>query len=323
MSVSGDIEIVETQNSTNDNNGNTGSSSEETIITIGGGAQLSGFVENEALKLEVVSGEVKINEGFISQTANGSFDYSSTDTKDFSNNSFDEATIVMAELVEGRLEVAATQKKDDGLAFEGFASAKLVAPKLEQSEFYISRYEYNRNFGDYETAFDVSGSDRRVSLSAAELGFSGRLSEGGQFVDLTFALQAEAENLNVVDGATPQITSRYTVEDDVITFISDETDFTYEFVTFEEAQDEIATFTGEQFQASIGTVYRSDDGESNRAFVNITNPEAPVLRGNRIIKDPQTHFYGQNAMSFEAQSALRVCRLKIMVFRLIASLMDV
>ena len=191
----------------------------------------------------------------------------------------------MAELVEGRLEVAATQKKDDGLAFEGFASAKLVAPKLEQSEFYISRYEYNRNFGDYETAFDVSGSDRRVSLSAAELGFSGRLSEGGQFVDLTFALQAEAENLNVVDGATPQITSRYTVEDDVITFISDETDFTYEFVTFEEAQDEIATFTGEQFQASIGTVYRSDDGESNRAFVNITNPEAPVLRGNRIIKD--------------------------------------
>jgi len=204
MSVSGDIDIVEETTSTQEGEGNIGSSSSETIITIGGEAELNGYVENDALRLEVLSGEVNIKDGFISQTENNAFDYSSTETGDNSNYSGDQSTIVMAELVEGRLEVAATQKKENGLAFEGFASAKLVAPKFEQGEFYISR----------------TTSDNTLS-----------------------------------------------------------------FVTYQEAQDEIATFTGEVLELSVGTVYRNEDGEGLRALVNISNPDAPVFKINRVDRE--------------------------------------
>lgn len=285
MSVSGDIDIVEETTSTQEGEGNIGSSSSETIITIGGEAELNGYVENDALRLEVLSGEVNIKDGFISQTENNAFDYSSTETGDNSNYSGDQSTIVMAELVEGRLEVAATQKKENGLAFEGFASAKLVAPKFEQGEFYISRYEYEYDINDYTTAYNVSGSNRGASLSAAEFGFSGRLSEGGQFVDLTFALQAEADNLSAVDEATPQITSRYEIENNELTFIGTTSDNTLSFVTYQEAQDEIATFTGEVLELSVGTVYRNEDGEGLRALVNISNPDAPVFKINRVDRE--------------------------------------
>lgn len=293
MSVSGNIDIVETQSSTNDGDGSTGASSEESTITIGGAAQLSGFVENQALRLDVLSGDVKINEGFISRNEDNSYEYS--DDNNFSYQSSDNVNIVTAELVQGRLEVSARQKKANGLAFEGFASAKLVAPKFEEAEFYISRYEYDPRFFRTVDSYNVSGANRSSSLSAADLGFSGRLSEGGQFVDLTFALQSEAENLSVVEGAVPEITLRYQVENNELTFLG-ESDFVYSFVTYQEAQDEIATFTGTSSTSGAVTLYRSENGDI-RASVSIPNPEAPVVRADRIVKDS-----GRNNRTFLFQA---------------------
>jgi len=282
MSVSGDLEVEVTEIDTSDSSadGTSFEGEEGTAIVIDGDALLSGMVENSAISLEILNGEVSVLGG---QT-NNSFSFAGRSDQTRSDNQSVESNIILAEKASGSLDVKVNQKTEQGLAFEGQIAASLVAPRFENSSVFLSRSNFN-GFSN----FNAESGTLNASLNAANIGFSGSLSEGGQFVDVTFALQSEATSLRVSDEATPQDVQSYTVSNNVLSFQSDTSDATYELLDQAEAQaelDELVALGASVLPFRDGaSIYRLDGRFV--AIANIPEPDAQVLRLTSITRETQ------------------------------------
>ena len=218
MSIIGDLDVTfeqvndsETSDILDENTGlfeSQSSEEESTIVTIGNDASFTGSVENSAVLVEILGGEVSVRGGeyettsiFSSQSASGQFIFQNSSS--FESTEF---VLLAAERVSGSLDVNISEKRDDGLAFEGVASASLIGGRFESNAI-----ESSEGIGSSNTGFFYDTDS--VQIESTDVSFSGSFSEGGQFVDLSFAFQADGEELVLTNGGELTDVSTYAVAD--------------------------------------------------------------------------------------------------------------
>ena len=297
MTVMGDLDVAFTESETEERDpetGNTLGESEGVNITIDGDAEFTGLVENSAIRLEVLSGEMSVAGGF--------FDTESNFEQSGDGGSSSQSAIILAERASAALEIKVSEKREQGLAFEGLATGSLVGPRFENSEASIfEQEEFFRNDGSNDFLFTRAETGTvNGRLDAANAAFSGQFSHDGQFVDLSFGLQQEANELRVgFESEATEVLETYTVEDNVFTRFSANGDIrTYELITQAEAQAEIDAIISSEATAEVSDFRETGlrvrvDGRTVLT-ADIPDPDALVYR-NVIVRanEPDFRLYRQ------------------------------
>lgn len=282
MTVVGDLDIetVETDSFDQTDDGTETNSEYITTITIGGDTSLTSLVENAAVKLEILNGDVSVvggqsNENFVFEGISN-FDDNVTNTQGIGSQ------IILAERVSANLDIKLSQKADQGLAFNGQASVSSVAPKFEDSSFFLETFRPN-------LTEILNTSSFNASLSDANISFSGSLNEGGQFIDLTFALQGEGDSLELSTETDEEEYSSFSVSDNVLTRESGPFTRTFELVTNAEMQTELENLVANGAEVTVfesGTITYSIDDELIAA-IRTPDTDNLILRSGGVNTDTQ------------------------------------
>jgi len=177
MSITGDldVELMEVDEFEQSIDGNSSSGEESVTITINNDAAFSGSVENSAVELEILGGEVSVVSGDIlsSSTFNNTFMMSDSTQGGFQSDTFEFSDLlrIAADRVSGSLDVVVNEKRANGLSFDGVASASLVGPRFDSEESETS------TFGFDSTGFGFNTFS--TEIESADVSFSGTFSEGG------------------------------------------------------------------------------------------------------------------------------------------------
>jgi len=174
MSITGDldVELMEVDEFEQSIDGNSSSGEESVTITINNDAAFSGSVENSAVELEILGGEVSVVSGDIlsSSTFNNTFMMSDSTQGGFQSDAFEFSDLlrIAADRVSGSLDVVVNEKRANGLSFDGVASASLVGPRFDSEESETS------TFGFDSTGFGFNTFS--TEIESADVSFSGTFS---------------------------------------------------------------------------------------------------------------------------------------------------
>ena len=276
MSILGDLDVQFTEVDIFTDNGTSTSGEESTTIIIDNDASLSGSVTNSAVTLAVLGGEVSVAGGEFESSSIFESGFNTFDSTQggvsSSSSEFTEFVLVTADRVSGSLDVEITENRANGIAFTGVASASLVGPRFESEEAEESISSLNFTGFAFETV--------SAEIESADISFSGSFSEGGQFVDVSFAFQADGNDLVLTNSGELEDVLPYSVSSNVLTITTERGNETYEFVTQAQAMAELTGGTLGNFSQTNpngSDVYLNGSSELS-AFSNIPDPVAPVLR---------------------------------------------
>ncbi len=230
LTLTGDLNVmvVETEERMDSADFSSGSGSDSSITTIGGDGSLTGSVENDAVEVEILGGTISVADGLISNASSYEFESDSFS----SSNQDTETVLIKTEQASAQLEIKLAQKTENGLSFEGVAEAALVAPDFDGSTTYFNDQD-NRGFitGDVVS--------QTASIKSANLGFSGKLSEGGESVEVSLAVELDANRLGFSNSADPVVNFSYSIEDGELLFPGVTRSSAFELISFEQMESEV------------------------------------------------------------------------------------
>ena len=277
-----DVEVTETSSDTEM------SFEERVVVTFGGDGELTGVVENDGVSLKVVGANVSVTGGSAD-----SFNQSSTaetvlDTDENGGRSVVRVTegaeglILVSERVSADIEVLIEQKTDDGLAFEGLVFASALGPRYDdQTTKFAEEIEDTRNFNSRFERDGVSLVDRSATVQNANFGFTGKLSEGGESVTVSFGVDFDGENLRLAEKAEIETVVFHPIENNSINIVLPTRNFEYRFVDADEYQSYLDTISQLEGYFTIdreeGDILHLIPGDA-LAITNVIDLEKPIFR---------------------------------------------
>ncbi len=198
---------------------------------------------------------------------------------EFYANNYDRTESVSRDVNIGEFDLSADidiiQKITDGLSFNGIFSTRLLNANFNDAQIDTGTY-----FGRVLEADVTSGA---FGLEATDIGLSGKLSEGGQSVDLTFSLGISGDKLSLAESPETFTYAEYTVTDNVLTLDvtgGSGTKIEHSFVSAEEAAMRLEAIAAQLETTSFVTptgVTLVRTGDTNHAVLLIDDTTAPVL----------------------------------------------